>query len=210
MRNVDLRKTLSSQQISAIRRAHNEFKELTVRPHKIYRPKSKKKLRMAQQLADHDNTKAKFDVVFIDTPDPKAKIKVKDNVLEIVSFGVKEGRIWFDMEALTENYEQEIERAMQTHPYARGYVIKAGKHEFNGVLDFEDTIEELKELAYSYDDPTKNNFYGNWMTGVKTFQYENWEDLEKRQVGRYKGVLKNKNENRKETRRNLRKYGRKR
>ena len=114
------------------------------------------------------------------------------------------------MEALTENYEQEIERAMQTHPYARGYVIKAGKHEFNGVLDFEDTIEELKELAYSYDDPTKNNFYGNWMTGVKTFQYENWEDLEKRQVGRYKGVLKNKNENRKETRRNLRKYGRKR
>lgn len=209
MRNIDLRKKLTPTQKGLITKAHNDFLELTARPHKVYKPKTKSKLRKVQTYSNHEKGKTKFDVAFVPTPDPKAKIDVNENFLTITSNGVTEKTVFFDMDSLLANPDKEIARAMRYHKNAKTFIIMAGKYEFNGTLDRTDTPVYIKHFMAKYGDETANNYYQNWLHGLKAYAYSDISRIQEYQELKRKEKASAKRKRRNQRARNLRKYGRK-
>jgi len=209
MNKIDLRRKLTPSQKGLITRAHNDFMELTARPHKIYRPKSKSKLRKVQNYSNHEKGKTNFDVAFVPTPDPKARVTVNENYLTIVSNGVREKTVFFNQSDLMNNPDKEIARAMRYHNDAKTFIIMAGKYEFNGTLDKVQTPEYIKFFMTKYGDETANNYYQNWMHGLKAYYYSDITKIQEYQERKRKEKTKMKRQRRNKRVRNMRTYGRK-
>lgn len=188
LKDLDLRKKLSPSQIGYINRAFTEYQELTTRPVKIFRSPNKKHLEKAQAYARHAKGAPKFDVAFVPVADPSAKIQFKGNRMRVVSRYVTEEVIFFDLLAMAENPHAEIARAIAENPDAQQFVIIAGKYLFNGGIKRSILADEVMNLMMQYNDPDDNHFWGNWLFGLVSAEYQNQKefDLYRRE---YKGKL---------------------
>lgn len=180
-RKIDLRKPPSPSQKSAITRAFKEYTELTSRPYKIYRPKSKDKLSKAQAFARHEKGGPKFDVAFIPVASPKAKIKWSDGKMKVQTGSVTEEYLFFDLVNLAANPEQEIANTLDKNPKAKAFVVMAGKYLWNGAIQRKFVEENVMKLMARYspggEKYNENNHYQNWLFGLVASEFTDQKSL---------------------------------
>jgi len=209
LKGIDLRKSVSPQQRGYITKAWKEYEELTTRPFKVYRTKSKSKLEMAQAYARHDKAKPKFDVAFVPTADPHAKLTFKKDRVLIKSKHVTETVLFFDLSKLAKDAQREIERTIAREPNAKDFVIMAGKYLFNGGLSRSLVPEKVQMLMAKYNNEESNNYYANWLFGVVAAQYADQYDANeyRREFHRVRSMTKAAKQNAR--RRRVREFGKK-
>ncbi len=209
MRDIDLRKDISPQQAGYINRAFTEYQELTTRPVKVFRSRNKKHLAQAQAYSRHEKGAPKFDVAFVPVADPKARLIFKGDKMKIrTKFGT-ESVIFFDLPLLAKNPKREIERAIADNPEADQFIIMAGKYLFNGGISRSLIAKKTMDLMAKYANPEENNFWGNWLFGLVTFEYHNQADFTeyRKQYEKHKQKIKS---DKAKTRRNWKlRYGEK-
>lgn len=177
LRNIDLRKHVSAAQKSYVTKAWDEYQELTARPYRVFKTPNKKHLKIAQAYSRHEEGKPKFDVAFIPTADPKAKLKFKDDRLIIKSKYVTETTLFFDLKKLATNPGDEIRRVMAKNPDAKQFIIMAGKYLYNGGLARSLVENEVTNLMARYSTGGEglkkrgeNSRWENWLFGLVAFQ----------------------------------------
>jgi len=209
LKSVDLRRNLTPQKRSFIDKAWSEYQELTSRPFKIYKTKSKKRLDMAQRYSRHQKGKPKFDVAFVPTPDPKAKLQFFDDRVVVKSKYVTESVILFDLKNLAANPLDEITQALARNTKAKQFVIMAGKYQYNGGLARSLVEGEILKLMARYANTDANNYFGNWLLGIIAAEYTDQKDVEafRREFEKIKRAKLNDKKN--ERRRRGYKYGKK-
>lgn len=174
LREIDLRKDISPQKRAAITKAWREYQELTTRPFKIYRTKNKDRLKVAQRFAQHDNTRTKFDVAFIPTVDPKAKIKFKKDRVIFSTKYADVSRMDFNLKRLAVDPGGEIKRVLDMYPNAKQFVVVVGKSLYNGGLARSLVEAKITNLMaqYSpggnmYERRGPNSHWENWLFGLE-------------------------------------------
>jgi len=216
LRQIDLRKKVSPQKRSAISKAWQEYQELTTRPFKIYRTKNKKKLNIAQTYSRHEKGKTKFDVAFVPTADPKAKLNFKDDRVIVKSKYVTETVLFFDVRNLAVDPLGEIQNALAKNPNAKQFIIMAGKYLYNGGLARSLVENKILNLMAHYSPGGKiyekrgpNSHFENWLFGLVAFEAHNQGSINdyRREYGNALAGIKDKK--RKQRRRNANRYGKK-
>lgn len=210
LKGIDLRSDISASQRAYIKKAWVEYQELTARPFKIYRTKNKKRLKIAQTYSRHEKGAPVFDVAFIPSADPKAKIKFKRDGMEIQSKYVKEKFLFFDLKKLADNPKQEIERTLARNPDAKQFIIMAGKYLYNGGLPRSLVEEKVINMMsrYSpggagYAKRGENSRWENWLFGVVSFEAKEQvsiDEYRKAYAKSREGVLNKRKQQRRKTR----------
>lgn len=216
LKQVDLRKSLSPSQKSFISRAWSDYEILTLRPIKIYRTKSKKKLRIAQRASQHTGH-TKFDVAFVPTADPKGKIEIKGDSLIVSSQFVDEKKIPFNMLALAADPMREIQRVIDANPEYASFVMMAGEFIYNGPVSRDLMSSKAYEMAMRYapggasyehgKNAGPNHHYLNWFFGMKAFKAKNQKSIEEYTGAFNNAVKRTKMERKKKRRARGIKYG---
>lgn len=178
LREIDLRKDITPSKAGYINRAFSEYQELTSRPVKIFRSKNKKHLAQAQAYSRHEKGGPKFDVAFVPTADPKAKLQFKGDRLSVKTKYVTETVLFFDLLKLAENPQKEIERTIAGNRKADQFIIMAGKYLFNGGIVRSLIAKKTIDLMSRYSNPEENNFWGNWLFGLVSAEYHNQADFD--------------------------------
>lgn len=202
LRQLDLRKNISVGQRSFISKAYREFTELTTRPVKIMRFKSKAVKKAAEEFAGQTHG-PKFDVVFMPAASPKSKIKIKKTKdgyhLTENYAGIDRTTVLWNIRNLAADPDREIARVL-AQTSADLFIIKVGKYLYNGGLSRSLVPNAVKKLMMAYSDPTANNYYGHWLIGLETYEGNSDNIGEYRQEYK-KGVERAKAEKAKERRR---------
>jgi len=177
LKQIDLRKKLSPAEKGKITKAFAEFEALTVRPTKVYRPRKKSRLKLAQKFSGHESSI--FDVAFIHTPDPSVKVDIKDDRIILRSKHVTEIDLSFNMKNLVNNPEKEIARVLALEPNAKQFVLRTGQYLYNGGLSRKSVPREAEFLMLKYGDKETNNFFGNWLFGVRAVKFTEKTEADK-------------------------------
>lgn len=181
LKSVDLRRNLTPAQKGYITKAFAEYELLTRRPVKVYKPKSKEKLKTAQKISQHGNVK--FDVAFVPTAAKDAKIKIKKDRLIIQSKYVDEIQIEFNMLALARDPAKEIKRVIDANPEFQSFVLMAGESIWNGPIHRDLAVMKMAQLMERYADggaklkSDRSNHYTKWAVGVRAFKSKNQRDI---------------------------------
>ena len=216
LKKIDLRKDISAGQKSYISKAWQEYQELTARPFKVYRTKNKKHLAAAQAYSRHETGAPKFDVAFVPTADPKAKLRFKEDGMTIKSKYVTESVLFFDLKKLAADPQGEIRRTLERNTDAQQFIIMAGKYLYNGGLArslVENRVTELM-ARYSpggtgYDKRGSNSLWSNWLFGLVAFEATNQASIQDYRKAYAEASTKAKRAKRSERRKRGVKYGKK-
>lgn len=215
LKKIDLRLKPTTAQKSRVTKAWKDYQALTTRPTKIYKPKDKKRLQLAQAYGHREKGRTKFDVAFIPVADPNAKLKFKKDRVEIRSKYVTETVLYFNMRNLTANSKAEIDRVLNKDKKAKQFVILAGDYLYNGGLARSLVEGRILELMARYSPggseymTSGNNHYKNWLFGLMAYEANNQTDINeyrKTYNNKARSIKKEKGRARK---RNLYKYGKK-
>jgi hypothetical protein len=181
---IDLRKELTDKQLRKIESAFSEYTDLTSRPHKIIRPRSKRNLKALQDFSQHGG-ETKFKVAFVPTADMSARVSVQGGKVVIRNKYVTQRFSAFNMRSLATDPKAEIARAIAAHPKARRFIIKTGEYYYNGPMPKEKVEQTLLDFMQRYSPGGRgyerrgpNSFYENWMIGLETYEYANQDDLD--------------------------------
>lgn len=215
LKKLDLRHKPTSSQKGRVTKAWKDYQALTTRPTKVYKPKDKKRLKLAQAYGHREKGRTKFDVAFIPVADPNAKLRFKKDRVEIRSKYVTETVLYFNMRNLTENSKGEIARVLNKDKKAKQFVILAGDYLYNGGLARSLVEGRILELMARYSPggteykSSGNNHYKNWLFGLMAYEATNQDsinDYRKTYNSKARDIKKEKGRARK---RNLYKYGKK-
>lgn len=183
--DYDLRKPLSASARRKINKYYAAFSELTARPNYVYRPRLGAHLKAAQKFAQHPKG-LKFKVAFIPTagdeiPDinwsKKGAISVKTGKKRI-----RTGFLDFDEDALIEDPGEHCRDVIKEAPGAEWFSIAAGVFEIRRAIKRPFIAREVERLAAAYSGekpqsaPGQNHYFGNWMTGLRVYDFEDQAD----------------------------------
>lgn len=213
LRDIDLRKEPTPAQKGYIQKAWNEYRQLTLRPTKVYRSQNKTKLKTVQKIT-HRDSKVKFDVAFVPTVSENAKIELRGDKLIIKSRYIEEAEIPFNMKALAANPEKELERVIAANPEYTQFVLMAGKYLWNGGIDRQLVKERVLHqlLRYvpggaGYEKRGPNSHYENWAFGLLGFKAKNQLATEQYLSAYHKKAKEKKQQAKKDRRKRGLKYG---
>lgn len=209
LRSIDLRKKVSSGKKSYVTKLWREYQELTARPHKLYRTKDKKKLAIAQDFSRHDKSKPRFDVAFVPTPDPHAKLIFKADRAIIKSKHVTETVLFFDAKKLASNAKQHIADTLARNTAAKQFVIMSGKYLYNGGLARSLVEREVLDLMSRYNKREENNYWSNWLFGIAAYEFNTTGEFLDYRAEHFSKRAAIKKTKRNERRRRVQKYGKK-
>lgn len=215
LRDIDLRKELTSGQKSYVTKAWNEYQALTLRPTKIFRTRNKKKLETVQKASQHVG-KVKFDVAFIPTADQHAKVSVKGDKLIISSRFVDEIKIPFNMKALATDPEKEIRRVMDENPEYQQFVLMCGEYIWNGGISRGRVIDRIVPhlMRYipggeGYEKRGPNSHFLNWAVGLRGYKAKEQRNIEDYLRAYHRAKDAKKKENNRKRRQRAKEYGKK-
>ena len=87
----------------------------------------------------------------------------------------------FDEDEIIYDTAQHVRDVIKDAPEAKWFSIGAGIHEIRKAVKRPFIVREIERLAarYSGDAPDsaegQNHFFGNWMTGLKVYEFKNQE-----------------------------------
>lgn len=180
--DYDLRHKLTSYQKRKIKTYHDEILALTQRPYYVYRPRTKKHLKAAQEFAQHEKQLPQLKVALIPT-DGKTKPKITFNKRgELISDTehVRTRFIAFDPDELVANrddIESYVTRVIENDHTSKSFTILAGRYEITNSYSKEVVGRWCAKYATKYDNPDNNNYFGNWMIGLNGHSYKRQSDF---------------------------------
>lgn len=184
LKNYDLRKNLTANQKGYVTRAWQEYQELTLAPHKVYKTKNKKKMDTVRKIANR-GSRVKFDVAFVPTVKNDAKISIKGDRLIIKSRYVEETEIFFNMRNLAADPAKEIQRVIDANPECQQFVLMAGKFVWNGGIArtraSDNIVRHLMRYipgGEGYEKRGPNSHYLNWAFGLRGFNGKNQQAVD--------------------------------
>lgn len=187
LRNIDLRKELSPAQRSNITKVWKDYQELTTRPFKVYKSKNKKRLEKVKSFAGREKGMTDFDVAFVPSPDPTAKVvfKGKNQTPFLKTKHAKIGVLEFNMENLARNPDEEIARVLALAPDARQFIVLTGLYKMYNAGYSRETIgkrvlwlmERYSPGGRGYEKRGSNSHFSNWLRGLETIETTNQSDL---------------------------------
>lgn len=175
---IDFRRKLTPYQKSKIKKYYDEIEKLTARPYQIYRPRNKKRLKEAQKYSGQQNSLPGIKVAFVPTPGANpVKIKFRGQTMRVVSQYSESTMIPLDLDKLIENPEKHVnERIKKSN--ATQFTIMAGVNEIPQAVAPSLLAGEIIALMNRYSDETENNYFGNWLYGVRGHKFKNQSDVD--------------------------------
>lgn len=178
--DYDLRKPLTKYQKRRIKQYWDEINQLTARPYQVYRPKSKAHLKEAQQFAQHGKRLPGLKVAFIPIANPKKKTKIrftKAGKLITETDHVSTQALEFDMTKLIKDPFGHTNDVIKQNTHAKAFSITADQFEIPQTYSRETIANGVLKMAMKYSNEERNNYFGNWMFGLKAHHFKNQADL---------------------------------
>lgn len=168
--NYDLRKKLTPAQKGKITRYYNSIKDMSDGQNYVYRPRSKKNLKLAKQYTDSQLPQLK--VAFIPIHG-KAKVTFNNGKMKIKTGRVTETYLPIDKMLLIENPSEAAQKAIKGRK-EDAFKIQAGKYEISGTQSAAFLADKIKQLGDKYN--SGNHSAENWLHGVKAYSFSDQAD----------------------------------
>lgn len=179
--DFDLRSKLTAAQKRKITIYYNEVEALTHRPYHVYKPKSKKRLKAAQNFAQHDKSLPGLKVAFVPVSNPDKAPKIRFNKrgeMIVKTDYVSTRHIPLDPLELVKDAAGHVEQAIKSIKTADRFQILAGKYEIPHAYGRKFIGREVAKLVVKYADADKNNYFGNWLIGVNVLHFDNQDNVD--------------------------------
>lgn len=177
------RKNLTAKQAKKINAYWQHIDRLLARPITIYKTKSKKNLKIAQEFAGHDPKFKSIKVAFIPVTNHEVKVKVSGNSVIVETSHVKTAYITFDHKKLIKDPIKYVRDLVdREHPKAKTFNIRVG---YKGIYEINKGAQKNnigRRVAYymnKYNEKEKNNYWENWLHGLNAYYAKNQSSVEK-------------------------------
>lgn len=163
-----------------IKKYFDEINLLTTRPFQIYRPRSAKNLKIAQDFAQHAQNMRGLKVAFIPT-DGKNKVKIsisRSGKMTTKSKHVTTEYIKLDTRKLLIDPKKHVESVIKKHKNAKTFSVSAGEFEIAQSHTRALIGDFVEKLTEKYSNEDANNFHGNWLHSLKGYNFEEQSDFE--------------------------------
>ena len=174
--DYNLNQQLTPSQKSKITRYYNQIGRLKARPHKVYRSKSSDNMSRARDYSQQPKGLPGLKAAFIPTSGgKKVKVHITKNHLKIIEDGITLTFINFNKDDLikygTDYTLVQMDKDARNNGEASGYMIAAGMYEIpQGYRTIKQTNDAIQALMIAYSDGDMNNYYANWLTGVRVIR----------------------------------------
>lgn len=213
--NYDLRKPITGGAARKIREYHEELQRLTARPNRVYRARNSKRLKAAQQFAQHPGGFKDFKVAFVPAV-AGTKLKfTKSGGVYTRTDNIRAVQIPLDPIKVARDPEGEARRAIAKEPKAKRFQIMTNEFLIPQSYSASKLPEAITRLVTRYSPGgdkyverkhggtvTSSNNVNQWLNGVTAYYFDNQatvEDFGKVQAKREKAKaeLKKKRRNKK-------------
>lgn len=177
--NFDLRATLTTYQKRKIKKYHDEFNKLSSRSYQVFKPKIKKRLEAAKEYSGQDKRLTGFKAAFVPTPgEKKVKLKFdKNNKLNVISQYSSSHIIELDKYELLRDPLAHVNERIKNDKSNR-YTIMADVHEIPNAVDRDLIGVEVAKKVMKYSDESKNDYFGNWLFGIRGHSFKDQETVD--------------------------------
>lgn len=199
--DYDLKAPLSKSRKQRIKAYFDEIEALTQRPFSIYRPRNKKRLKKAQEFAQHEKQLPGLKAAFIPTDGvskPKIRFDKQGNLIARTNH-ITTRFLVFNKSELIKNPKAHTESVINRDKSAKRFTILAGRFEIPISYDRALISKYVAYYAERYSIKTANNYFGNWMIGVNAHTFHDQADYEEYAAARANSrkALKKKRKNKK-------------
>jgi hypothetical protein len=203
--NYDLRKPLSEAAKRKIKRYSDEVAALTNRPYQVFRPRSPTHLYEAQAFAQHGQKLPGLKVAFlpVDTAQGKMKLRFTDRGVVGKTKYITMSDVRLSVRKLLDDPEAHVNAKIAGNP-AKQFTIQAGRYEIPRPYLPESVGRAVAKLVATYSDDESNHYFGNWLHGLKAYQFENQSELGDYLRAKQKVIRENKRARRNDARRRAR------
>lgn len=169
--NYDLRKPLSSAAKKKIKKYADEIAALTNRPYQIFRPRLSKHLHEAQAFAQHGANLPGLKVAFLPTDgNNKMQLRFSKKGVTGKTKNVIMSDVRLSVRQLLRDPEGHVNARILGNP-AKQFTIQAGRYEIPRPYLPESVAKAVAKFVSAYSDPEENNYFGNWLHGLKAYQF---------------------------------------
>lgn len=202
--NYDLRRPLSGAAKRKIKKYHDEISALTNRPYQVYRPRSSAHLKQAQAFAQHEVALSDLRVAFLPV-DGKHKMTIRYGKRGIVakSSNVVITDVPLSIRQLLKDPEGHVNARIRGNP-AKQFTIQAGRYEIPSPYLPETVARGVARLVAAYSDKESNHYFGNWLHGLKAYQFKEQAGLRSYLLEKQAQIKKDKHARRVKRRRDQR------
>jgi hypothetical protein len=176
--DFDLRSELTAHQKRKIKQYFDEIDALTARPYQVYKPKTKQRLKKAQEFAQHEKHLPGLKVAFIpNNGKDRAKIRFnKAGDIVATTDHVSTRVLSLDTSELIKDPIGHINKVIKKDPTAKRFTALCGRYEIP-VSQSRATIGRfVANLTAKYSSEDANNFHGNWLHGIAAHHFTNQAD----------------------------------
>ncbi|CAL9981862.1 hypothetical protein VPHD526_0022 [Vibrio phage D526] len=176
--DFDLRSELTAHQKRKIKQYFDEIDALTARPYQVYKPKTKQRLKKAQEFAQHEKHLPGLKVAFIpNNGKDRAKIRFnKAGDIVATTDHVSTRVLSLDTAELIKDPIGHINKVIKKDPAAKRFTALCGRYEIP-VSQSRATIGRfVANLTAKYSSEDANNFHGNWLHGIAAHHFTNQAD----------------------------------
>lgn len=196
-RKLKLTKTASAR----INRAYNDILALNNRPTQVFRARTKKNLKLAQEFG-HTKTKNKdIKVAFIPN-DGKTKVKMRFNKSGVTATigKVRQHSIKLNKRALALDPIGYTQRVVDKNKFPQ-YAIQAGDYEIPNAFLASEVASAVAQLVEKYGDDEGdpedyNHHWKNWLQGLNGYDFGDQADLDEYLTGKHERIISDKKERR--------------
>ena len=176
--DYDLRNPPTEYQKRRVKEYADEIQALMNRPYQVFRPRRRDHLIAAQEFAQHEKRLPGLKVAFIPsdgTHDVHVRFNSKGEIVAKTS-NVKITTVRLSKRKLIEDAESHVRDKIRNHP-AKQFTIQAGRYEIPNPYLPDTVPKAVARLVARYGDDDKNNYFGNWLHGLKAYQFAGQDAL---------------------------------
>lgn len=192
--NYDLRKPLSTSAKKKIKKYHDEITALTNRPFQVYRARNSDHLRDAQKFAQHEKDLPELRVAFLPTDGTnKMQLRFTKSGVKGKTKNVVMSDVLLSVRKLLADPEGHVNERIRFNP-AKQFTIQAGRYEIPRPFLPQTVGKAVARLVARYSDEEQNNFFGNWLHGLKAYEFDGQATLAEYLQEKQRVIRKNKRE----------------
>lgn len=169
--NYDLRKPLPKSAQRKIKKYSDEISALTNRPYQVFRARSKQHLYEAQAFAQHGEKLPGLKVAFLPT-DGSHKMQLRFGKRGVTgkTKNVIMSDVRLSIRQLLADPEGHVNARILGNP-AKQFTIQAGRYEIPRPYLPGTVARAVAKLVSAYSDEESNHYFGNWLHGLKAYQF---------------------------------------
>ena len=183
---VDLRKKhFTSHQKKQIKKYFDFLDPHLAKSAYVYRARSKKNLKIVREKTSFKvpsslRTLKDIAIISIGNPNARVKVKIKNNKVFIKQGEVTTQYLNFDLKKLVKNPEKHVLEVANRAPNAKQFNITVGDE---GIYEIDKPKPKrlltnfVLQLMDQYNEKKENNYFGNWLYGLKANYFENQDNF---------------------------------